>query len=617
MKKKEFKTESKKILNMMINSIYTNEEIFLRELISNASDALDKLYYRSLTDKNIEVKREDLRIKIDFDKKNRTITISDNGIGMTKEELENNLGTIAKSGSELFKLENNKLEDIDIIGQFGVGFYSSFMVSSSVDVLSRSIDSTDAYLWQSDGADGYTISDASKEDYGTVITLHLKNDDENHEYSEYLDSYNLERIIKKYSDYITYPIVMEKEVTKDNKTQKEEVTINSMVPIWKKNKKDVQDDDYNNFYKDRYYDYENPLHVIKSKVEGLVSYDALLFIPSHAKENYYSKEYEKGLELFSRGVLITNRCEDLLPDYFGFVKGIIDSEDIDLNISRETLQKNHQVRSIEKSIETKIKKELLDLLKNKRDDYEKFFKEFGNSIKYGIYQSFGMNKELLQDLLLFSSSHDDKMTTLQEYKDRLVGEDNKIYYASGESISKIKMMPQVENMLNKGHEVLFLTDYLDEFVIKTMHKYEELEFVNVQDDDKLEEVNDEVKKINEDNKDLLTLMKETIKVSDVKFSDKLNNHPVSLSSTGDISLEMEKVLHAMPNSENVEANKVLTININHPVYKKILELHNKKEDDELKKYTKVLYDMALLINGLSVIDPNELTNMVCDIISKE
>ena len=607
MKKKEFKTESKKILNMMINSIYTNEEIFLRELISNASDALDKLYYRSLTDKKLKVKKNDLKIKISFNKDNRTITISDNGIGMTKEELENNLGTIAKSGSELFKLENEKKKNIDIIGQFGVGFYSSFMVSSRVNVLSKSVDSDLAYAWESYGADGYTITEEKMDSNGTVITLYLKDDTENHQYSEYLDNYNLERIIKKYSDYITYPIVMDKD--------KKEETINSMVPLWKKKKSDVKDEDYNNFYKDRYYDYENPLHVIKSSVEGMVSYDALLFIPSHAAADYYTKEYEKGLELYSKGVLITNKCADIIPDYFSFVKGIIDSEDIDLNISRETMQLNYQVKTIAKSIESKIKKELLDLLKEKREDYEKFFKEFGNQIKYGIYSSFGMNKEVLQDLLLFTSSKDDKLVTLSEYKER-INDDKKIYYASGESISKIKNMPQVENIIDKGHEVLFLTDYLDEFVIKTMYKYEDLEFVNVLDEENSNEENDDIKKLNEDNKDLLIKMKDFIGISDVKFSNNLKNHPVSLVSTGEISLEMEKVLKAMPNSENVMANKILLINSEHPVYNKIINMHNNKEEDDLNSYTKILYNMALLINGLSIENPNELTEMICNIISK-
>ncbi len=602
MKKKEFKAESKKILSMMINSIYTNEEIFLRELISNASDALDKLYYNSLTDKKLKVKKDDLKIKVSFDKDKRTITISDNGIGMTKDELENNLGTIAKSGSELFKLENEKKKDIDIIGQFGVGFYSSFMVSEKVEVLSKSAYSTDAYLWESSGIDGYTITSSEMEDYGTIITLHLKEDTDNHKYSEYLDDYNLERIIKKYSDYITYPIVMN------------DKTINSMIPIWKKNKKEVKDDDYNNFYKDRYYDFENPIHIIKSKVEGLVSYDALLFIPSHAGSDYYTKEYEKGLELYSKGVLITNKCSDLLPDYFSFVKGIVDSEDVDLNISRETMQLNHQVKSIAKSIESKIKKELLELLNEKREDYEKFFKEFGAQIKYGIYSSFGMSKELLQDLLLFNSSYEDKLVTLSEYKSRL-GDDKKIYYAAGESIAKIKNMPQVENLIDKGKEVLYLTDYLDEFTIKAMNKYEDLDFINAQDE-KDEDEDEEIKKVNEDNKDLLSVMKSALSINDVKFSDKLKNHPVALTSVGEVSLEMEKVFKAMPNSTDIKANKVLLINTNHPVYEKLVSLHNEKNDDGVKEYTNVLYNMALLINGLSVDNPNELTETICNIISK-
>ena len=613
MKKKEFKTESKKILNMMINSIYTNEEIFLRELISNASDALDKLYYKSLTDSDLNVNKEDLKIKVNFDKDNRTINISDNGIGMTKEELENNLGTIARSGSELFKLENEHKENIDIIGQFGVGFYSSFMVSDKVTVLSKSAYSSDAYLWESEGADGYTITDSSLDTNGTTITLYLKDDNENHQYSEYLDNYNLERIIKKYSDYITYPIVMNKEV--DNKI--EETIINSMVPIWKKNKKDVSDEDYNNFYKDKFYDYEDPIYVIKSSVEGLCSYDALMFIPGHASMDYYTKEYEKGLELYSKGVLITNKCADLLPDYFSFVKGIVDSEDIDLNISRETLQKNHQITAMAKSLETKIKKELLTLLKDNRTNYEKFYKDFGNQLKYGIYSSYGMAKDILQDLLMFTSSYEEKLVTLEEYKNRIKEDQKKVYYASGESVNKIKMMPQVENAIEKGYEVLYLTDYLDEFTIKTMHKYEELEFVNVQDENMTsEEEQEEIKRLNDENKDMLSIMKNAIGINDVRFSNSLKNHPVSLVSEGEVSLEMEKVLKGMPNGSDVSANKILEINSNHEVYQKILNLYENKQEIELKNYTKVLYNMALLINGLSVNDPNELTEIVCDIIAK-
>lgn len=595
---KQFKTESKKILNMMINSIYTNEEIFLRELISNSSDAIDKLYYLSLTDKDLKVKKNDLKIGISFDSNNKTITITDNGLGMNKEELEENLGTIAKSGSEIFKLENEAKQGIDIIGQFGVGFYSSFMVSKKVEVLSKKYNEEKAYLWSSNGVDGYEVKEAEKENFGTEITLYLKDDEDEHKYSEYLDSYNLQRIITKYSNYISYPIVMDGN------------TINDMIPIWKKNKKDVKDEDYNNFYKDKYYDFEEPLKVIKTKVEGLSCYDSLLFIPSHAPQDYYTKEFEKGLELYSRGVLITNKCADLLPDYFSFVKGIVDSEDIELNVSRETLQNNSQVKNIEKSLETKIKKELLELLKEDREKYSKFFKEFGNQIKYGIYSAFGMHNETLKDLLLFNSSIGEE-TTLEEYKNRISDDDKKIYYASGESISKIKYMPHVENKINEGKEVLFLVDYLDEFVIKTLNKYEDLEFVNVLDENIDEKDN---KEVNEENKDMLSLMKESINY-DVKLSDNIGSHPVCLLSKGDVSLEMEKVFKNAPTNEKVTAQKVLEINTKHEVYNKLLDLY-KNDKEGLKNYTKVLYNLSLLINGLTPEDPNELTDLICDIISK-
>ena len=615
MKKKEFKTESKKILDMMINSIYTNEEIFLRELISNGSDALDKLYYRSLTDKKLKVKKDNLKIKVSFDKDNKTITIFDNGIGMTKDELESNLGTIAKSGSELFKLENEKKENIDIIGQFGVGFYSSFMVSKKVEVISRSVDSDEAYIWTSEGIDGYTIEKSELDTNGTKITLYLKDDNENHKYSEYLDEYNLRRIITKYSDYITYPIVMDLMVGEEGKEKLSETTINSMIPIWKKDKKEVNDEDYDNFYTDRFYDYEKPVKVIKSKVEGLVSYDALLFIPSHAPMDYYTKEYEKGLELYSKGVLITDKCSELLPDYFSFVKGIVDSEDIDLNISRETMQQNHQVKNIARSLETKIKKELMELLKDNREGYEKFFDAFGSQIKYGIYSSYGNNKELLQDLLLFYSSKEDKLVTLSEYDER-INDNKKIYYASGESIAKIKDMPQVENIIEEGNEVLFLTDYLDEFTIRSIMKYNDHEFVNVLDEKTNSDETDEVKKINDDNKDLIGLMKDTLNIANIKFSDKLKNHPVALVSEGEVSLEMEKAFNAMPNGDMIKANKVLEINTNHEVYNKLISLYESKKEDEVKNYTKVLYNMARLINGMPIEDANELTNIVCELISK-
>ena len=626
MKKKEFKAESKKLLNMMIHSIYTNKEIFLRELISNSSDALDKLYYLSSTNGELKVNKEDLKIRIELDKDNRTIKIIDNGIGMTKEELENNLGTIAKSGSELFKEENSDTKNLEIIGQFGVGFYSSFMVSKKVEVLSKSINDSKAYLWSSDGEDGYTIEEASKDTNGTEITLYLKDNNDDSNYDEFLETYTIERLVKKYSDYIKYPIEMdkEKEVEDDKKKKKEKIieteTLNSMVPIWKRKQKDVKEEEYHDFYVDKFYDYEHPLKIITSSVEGLTSYQALLFIPSHAPYNYYTKEYEKGLMLYSKGVMIMEKCADLLPDYFSFVKGIVDSEDIALNISRETMQEDKQIKLIAKSIETKIKKELESMLKDNRSDYEKFYEAFGEQLKYGIYSSYGMNKELLQDLLLFYSSSEEKLSTLAEYVER--NKDNKvIYYASGETIDKIKMLPAVEEALAKGCEVLFFTNYLDEFVIKVMGAYQEKNFINVQNSnfdlsDDSEKEN--LKKLNDDNKDLFTAMKEVLKdqVKEIRFTNRLKNHPVCLVSEGEISLEMEKVLNAMPNNEHVEANKILEINDNHPIANKLRDLQAENKKDELEKYTKILYSEARLIEGLTVENPTEITNLICDIMSK-
>ena len=626
MKKKEFKAESKKLLNMMINSIYTNKEIFLRELISNSSDALDKLYFLSSTNGEIKVNKEDLEIKIELDKENRTIKIIDNGIGMTKEELENNLGTIAKSGTELFKEENSDSKNLEIIGQFGVGFYSSFMIAKKVEVLSKSINDDKAYLWESDGVDGYTIDESEKESNGTEITLYLKDNTDDVSYDEYLDTYTIERIVKKYSDYIKYPIKMEieheheDEKTKKIEKHKEVEVLNSRIPIWKKKQKDVKDEEYNDFYTDKFYDYEKPLKVIKSDVEGLTSYNALLFIPSHAPYNYYTKEYEKGLMLYSKGVMIMDKCADLLPDYFSFVKGIVDSEDISLNISRETMQEDRQIKLIAKNIETKVKRELETMLKDDRENYEKFYEAFGEQIKYGIYSSFGMNKELLQDLLLFYSSSEEKLVTLDEYVSRM-GDDKIIYYASGETIDKIKMLPSVEDALAKGKEVLFFTNYLDEFVIKTMGGYKEKNFVNVQNSDfdlSSEEEKKELKKKNEDSKELFTSMKEILgdTVKEIRYTNKLKNHPVCLVSEGEVSLEMEKVLNAMPNGENVQANKILEINENHPISKKIQELFENREMDELKNYTKILYGTARLIEGLTIENPTEITNLICDMISK-
>lgn len=618
MAKKQFKAESKKLLDMMINSIYTNPEIFLRELVSNASDAIDKLYYTSLTDKKIKVKREDLAIWIKLDKDKRTITICDNGCGMTQQELEENLGTIAKSGSELFKEQNEQSKDISIIGQFGVGFYSSFMVAKEVEVISKSMSSDKAYKWSSNGADGYTIEEDKKDSVGTDLILYLKDNDDNNNYDEYLEEATISAIIKKYSDYIKYPIKMnvfedKKEVTK---------TLNSMTPIWKKDQKNVKEEEYQDFYTDKFYDYEKPLKVIRTSVEGLTSYQGLLFIPSHAPYNYYTKEYVKGLQLYSKGVMIMDKCGDIVPDYFSFVKGLVDSEDIALNISRETMQQNHQIKLIAKNIENKIHKELLNMLKDEREDYEKFYQAFGMQIKHGIYESYGMNKDKLQDLLLFYSSKEDKYVSLSEYVSRMKEEQKDIYYASGESVSSIKMLPQVDMFLDKGYEVLYLTEYLDEFVIKILNNYQEKNFVNVCDKEAFTETEEEkkaIEKINEDNKDMLSLMKETLKdnVVDVRFTNKLKKYPVCLTSASDLSLEMEKIINTMPtNGEKVKAEVILEINEEHDISNKMKEMYKKGMLDEVKTYTKILYNQARLISGLNIDNPNELTNMICELISK-
>ena len=586
MAKKQFKAESKKLLDMMINSIYTNKEIFLRELISNASDAIDKLYFLSLTDKKIKVKKDKLEIWIIPDKEKRTIKIIDNGIGMTKEELEDNLGTIAKSGSELFKENNDKSKDISIIGQFGVGFYSSFMVSSKVEVLSKSINSDEAYLWTSTGVDGYTIYESEKKTNGTEITLYLKDNTEEVDYDSLLEEYRLEGIIKKYSNYIKYPIKMN---IKGEKDKLEETTINSMIPIWKKKQSEVTDEEYNNFYTDKFYDYEKPLKVIRSEVEGLTSYQTLLFIPS---------------------------------DYYSFVKGLVDSEDIALNISRETMQQDHQVSLIAKNIETKIHKELLAMLKDNREDYEKFYGAFGMQLKHGIYSSYGMNKDKLEDLLMFYSSKDEKYTTLAEYVERMKPDQKEIYYASGESINNIKMLPQVDMILDKGYEVLYLTEYLDEFVIKILNTYQEKQFKNVTDkslDTSTEEEKNQIDKINNELKDMLSLMKEALNnnVKDIKFTNKLKNHPVCLTSDGELSLEMEKIINSMPTeNDKVKADTILEINDNHEISKKLKELYKDNNKEELAKYTKVLYNQARLLSGLDVDNPSELTDLICEMIAK-
>ena len=628
MKKKEFKSESKRLLDLMINSIYTNKDIFLRELISNASDAMDKLYYRSLTDDSIKVNKEDLEINVFYDKDMRTITISDNGCGMTDTELESNLGTIAKSGSLAFKqLEEVKDKDIDIIGQFGVGFYSAFMVSDKITVISKSIDSKEAYKWVSTGLDGYTIEPCNKETNGTDIILHIKEDTEDENYSDYLSEFKLKSLIKKYSDYIHYPIKMEVETeklkdkkNKDDKdeyeTIKEVTTINSMIPIWKRNKNEVTDEDYEHYYTDTYYDYEKPLKVITTSVEGNISYKGLLFIPSHTPYDFYTKDYEKGLSLYSNGVMIMEKCGDLLPDHYSFVKGVIDTEDISLNISREMLQKTKAVSIISKNIETKITKELKDMLENDRETYNKFFKVFGTNLKFGIYNSYGMNKEELQDLIMFNSSKTKDLITLKEYIKNMKDEQKEIYYACGETVDKIDLLPQVEMFKDKDYEILYLTDYVDEFVLNVLGEYEGKKFKNVSSSDtSIDENKEETEKLNKDNKDLLNFMKDATNVSEVRFTNKLKNHSVCLTSKGNVSVEMEKVINAMPGDESVNAELILEINENHPIVDKIKELY-KNDKETLKEYSKVLYAQARLIEGLPIDNPTEISNLICELISK-
>ena len=626
MKKRQFKTESKRVLDLMINSIYTNKEIFLRELISNASDAIDKLYYLTLTNKNIKVNKDDLFIKVDFNKDERTITITDNGTGMTEEELENNLGVIAESGSLKFKEENKEQNDVNIIGQFGVGFYSAFMVSDKVTVESKSYKEDKATIWESTGVDGYTLSPSDKKENGTIITLHLKEDTEDYNYSELLSEYKLRSIIKKYSDYISYPIKMEvensrkKEDSDEYETYKEVTTINSMIPLWKKNKKDINNEEYNNFYSDKFFDYKEPLKVIHFNIEGNVNFTAMLYIPSHAPYDYYSKEYEKGLQLYTNGVLIMDKCSDLLPDYFSFVRGVVDTEDIPLNISRETLQENKNIKLIAKSIETKIKKELLELLKDDRSKYEEFYKAFGTGLKFGIYNDYGMNKDKLEDLIMFYSSKEKKLITLDEYVQKL-NEDNKnIYYCSGETIDKIDMLPQVENIKDK-HEVLYLTDYVDEFAIMALREYKGKTFVNVANEStdlSTEEEKEKIKKENETNKSMLDEMKDILEgsVTEVKLTNKLKSHPVCLTTTGEISTSMEKVINAMPTDEKIKASEVLEINANHKIADKLKELYE-KDKEEFKKYTKVIYYEARLIEGLPIDNPTEMSNLMCDIMANK
>ena len=630
MAKKQFKTESKKILDMMINSVYTNREIFLRELISNASDAIDKLYYKSLTDKKVDLDKDDFKIRIDIDKDARILKITDNGIGMNEEELDTNLGIIAKSGSSLFKEINDNNKDINIIGQFGVGFYSAFMVAKEIEVISKSFEDNAAHKWVSDGIDGYTISKADKDEYGTEIILHIKDNTEEENYDEFLEERRIEGIIKKYSDYIKYPIVMEvtneklkEKKNKDDKDEYEEVkedkTLNSMVPLWKRSDDEVTEEEYNSFYSDKFFDYEAPLKVVHSSVEGQISYNSLLFIPSHAPYDYYTKEYEKGLQLYSNGVLIMDRCADLLPDYFSFVKGLVDSEDVSLNLSRELLQQDRQLKLIAKSIEKKIKSTLEELLENDREKYEQFFEAFGMQLKYGIESSYGMNNEALKDLLMFYSSTEKKKVTLKEYVSRMKDDQKKIYYASGDSIEKIDMLPNVERFKEKEIEVLYLPDYVDEFTIQALMEYDGKKFANVSSENEDLDSEDEKKELEKENKeakDIFEIMKKALpEIKDVRFTNKLKNHPVCLSTSGNISLEMEKVLNAMPTGENVKAEIVLEINDKHPIADKLKDLYD-NDKDELEKYSKILYNQARLIEGLNVENPTELAELICDYLSK-
>ena len=626
MEKKEFKSESKRLLDLMINSIYTNKDIFLRELISNASDALDKLYYRSLTDKKLKVDRDKLEINISFDKDKRILTVTDNGCGMTKDELENNLGIIAKSGSLAFKENMSKEEKTNIIGQFGVGFYSSFMVSSKVTVTSKSVDEEKSHVWESEGVDGYTIKEAKKKDNGTEIKLVIKEDTDEDEFSKYLDEYELKKLVKKYSDYIAFPIKMEcthhelvDEEKKEYKDTKEVETLNSMIPIWKKPKNEVKDEDYDNFYMDKFSDYDKPLKVISSSVEGMTSYKALLFIPSHAPYDYYTQEYEKGLALYSNGVLIMEKCADLLPDYFSFVKGVVDTEDLSLNISRELLQESQSLKLIAKNIEGKIRKELEAMLRENREEYISFFKTFGVQLKYGVYNNFGQDKDKLKDLIMFYSAKHEKLITIAEYVQEMKSEQGNIYYASGASVEKINRLPQVEQVREKDFDILYLTDYVDEFCVTAIQSYEDKKFRNVSDEEldlESEEEKKAAEKANKDNSDLLKEMTEKLEeVSEVRFSNKLKSHPVCLTTKGDVSIEMQKVFDAMPNDMGIKAKTILEINEKHPITAKLKKLY-KDDKEAFDKYTKILYSEARMIAGLPIDNPTEISQLICEVISK-
>ena len=640
MAKKQFKAESKRLLDMMINSIYTHKEIFLRELISNASDAIDKLYFRSLTDDSVKLKKKDFFIRLAADKENRTLTVRDNGIGMTKEELEKNLGTIAKSGSLDFKNENETGGKVDVIGQFGVGFYSAFMVASRVTVRSRAFGAQEAWQWESTGAEGYTIEPCDKEDVGTEVILVVKENEGEEHYDEFLDDWRLAGIVKKYSDYIRYPIKMLREKSRaiegtdkdeeghykapEYETYTEDETLNSMVPIWKRDKKRVKDEEYAQFYKDKFGDYSDPARVIQSKTEGTATFNALLFIPSRTPYNYYTKEYEKGLQLYSSGVLIMEKCADLLPDYFSFVKGLVDSEDLSLNISREMLQHDSQLKLINTTLERKIKNELASWLKNDREKYEEFFRNFGLQLKMGCYASYGMNKELLQDLLLFHSAKENKLVTLREYYEAMPEDQKYIYYAAGESTDRLAKLPAAERVLDKGFDILYLTDDVDEFMLQMLRSYgdkeKEKEFRNISADDlgiETDAEKEEVKAKNEENKELFEAMKAALdgKVTEVRLSQRLKSHPVCLSSSGPLSIEMEKVLNSMPaQQEKVKSEKVLELNGEHEVFAALKRLFEAGDKEKLAAYSEILYDQALLIEGLALEDPVAYANNVCKLM---
>ena len=629
---RQFKAESKKLLDLMINSIYTNREIFLRELISNASDACDKRYFKSLTDTSIGITKDDLHIHIQPDKENRTLTISDNGVGMTKEELEKNLGTIARSGSLDFKTENQS-DNIDIIGQFGVGFYSAFMVAGKVTVISRAQGEDTAWKWESKGVEGYTLTETERDEVGTDVILVLKEDTDNENYSEYLDEYTLAGLVKKYSDYIRFPITMYREKSRQKpkpedagddykpeyETYTELETLNSMVPIWKRNKSEVKEEDYNEFYKSKFMDYSDPLRVITSRTEGTATYTALLFIPGRTPYDYYTKEYEKGLALYASGVMIMEKCADLLPDYFSFVKGVVDSEDLSLNISRETLQKDSQLRLIRNSLEKKIKNELHAMLVNDRDKYETFWKAFGRQIKFGIYGDYGMHKDLLADLLLFWSAKEQKYVTLDEYVEKMPEDQKCIYFAAGDETERLAKLPNAQLVQGKGYDLLLCPEDVDEFCLQMMHDYKEKEFKNINSGDLGLETEEEKKAAEtaaEENKDLFEDIKTALKgkVKDVKVNPTLKDHPVSLSSEGGLSMEMEKVLRRMPNAEGMESTKVLELNPGHPVFEALKAAKAAGDSDKVSKYAELLYDQALLIEGLPLEDPVAYAQMVCELM---